>query len=238
MPVNPFLMQEVKRAMAAKRAFVPTGAGAGAPPMDPAAMGGAPPMDPAAMGGAPPMDPAMMGGAPPMDPAMMGGAPPMDPAMMGGAPPMDPAAMGGAPPAPPSGPSADEIRQLIKEEIQAAVGGGATPGGEKPKSKGVAKVDPGQILEYMERVQKLIVNLYESLGLNLPYNILDKPAPEGEEAAAASAQDPAKEQGSDVSASGIPPIKPIEPMGGSKQAAVRTQAEALRYMLQAMSKGR
>jgi len=235
-PVNPFLMQEVKRAMAAKRAFVPTGAGAGAPPGDPAAAGGAPPMDPAAMGGAPPMDPAMMGGAPPMDPAMMGGAPPMDPAMMGGAPPMDPAAMGGAPPAPPSGPSADEIRQLIKEEIQAAVGGGATPGGEKPKSKGGAKVDPGQILEYMERVQKLIVNLYESLGLNLPYNILDKPAPDGEEAA--SAQEPAKEQGSDVSASGIPPIKPIEPMGGSKQAAVRTQAEALRYMLQAMSKGR
>jgi hypothetical protein len=234
-PVNPFLMQEVKRAMAAKRAFVATGAGAGAPPAgDPAAAGGAPPMDPAAMGGAPPMDPAAMGGAPPMDPAMMGGAPPMDPAMMG-APPMDPAAMGGAP-APTSGPSADEIRQLIKEEIQAAVSGGAAPGGEKPKSKGAAKVDPGQILEYMERVQKLIVNLYESLGLNLPYNILDKPAPEGEEAA--PAQEPAKEQSSDATAGGISPIKPIEPMGGSKQAAVRTQAEALRYMLQAMSKGR
>lgn len=224
MPVNPFLMQEVKRAMAAKRAFVPAGAAGGAPPMDPAAAGGAPPMDPAAAGGAPPpMDPAAMGGAPPMDPAMMGGAPP----------PMDPAAMAAPAPAP-SGPSADDIRQLIKEELQSAMSGGAAGGA--PKGKGSAKVDPAQILEYMERVQKLIVNLYESLGLNLPYNILDKPAPEGAEGEAAA--EPAKDKGSDVNASGIPPIKPIEPMGGSKQAAVKTQAEALRYMLEAISKGR
>lgn len=222
MPVNPFLMQEVKRAMAAKRAFVPASAAGGAPPMDPAAAGGAPPMDPAAAGGAPP----------PMDPAAMGGAPPMDPAMMGGAPPMDPAAMAAPAPAP-SGPSADDIRQLIKEELQSAMSGGAAGGA--PKGKGSAKVDPAQILEYMERVQKLIVNLYESLGLNLPYNILDKPAPEGAEGEAA---EPAKDKGSDVNASGIPPIKPIEPMGGSKQAAVKTQAEALRYMLEAISKGR
>ncbi len=224
MPVNPFLMQEVKRAMAAKRAFVPAGATSGAPPMDPAAMGGAPPMDPAMAGGAPPMDPAMAGGAPPMDPAAMGGAPPMDPAMA-------------APPPAPSGPSADDIRQLIKEELQSAMSGGAAGGSAAPKSKGSAKVDPAQILEYMERVQKLIVNLYESLGLNLPYNILDKPAPEGAEGEAAAAE-PAKEKGTDENVSGIPPIKPIEPMGGSKQAAVRTQAEALRYMLEAISKGR
>ena len=191
MPVNPFLMQEVKRAMAAKRAFVPAGATSGAPPMDPAAMGGAPPMDPAMA----------------------------------------------APPPAPSGPSADDIRQLIKEELQSAMSGGAAGGAAAPKSKGSAKVDPAQILEYMERVQKLIVNLYESLGLNLPYNILDKPAPEGAEGEAVAAE-PAKEKGTDENVSGIPPIKPIEPMGGSKQAAVKTQAEALRYMLEAISKGR
>lgn len=149
---------------------------------------------------------------------------------------MDPAAMAAPAPAP-SGPSADDIRQLIKEELQSAMSGGAAGGAVAPKSKGSAKVDPAQILEYMERVQKLIVNLYESLGLNLPYNILDKPAPEGAEGEAVAAE-PAKEKGTDENVSGIPPIKPIEPMGGSKQAAVKTQAEALRYMLEAISKGR
>lgn len=242
MPINPILLQEVKRAMALKNAFVPPGAGAppGAPPMDPAAAGGAPPMDPAMMGaappGAPPMDPSMMGGAPPMDPAMMaamggGGAPPMDPAMMGGAPPMDPAAMGGAPPAPPA-PSPDDIKKMVTEAVQAALGGASPDGAAKPKAKGGGKVDPAQMLEYMERQQKLLINLYESLGLNLPYDILDKPAPEGEDAQEPVV--PSKEQGSDASVGGIPPIKPIEPIGGKKEASLKDKTEAVRCLINAM----
>jgi len=258
MPLNPILVQQVKQAMAAKRAFVPPGGGdpaamgaaGGAPPMDPSMMGGAPPagappMDPAMMaamggGGAPPMDPSMMGGAPPMDPAMMGGAPPMDPAMMGGAPPMDPAAMAGAAPAAPpspSGASPEEIKAMIQAEIQKAIGGGGAgaPGGEgKPKSKGAGKVDPGQMIEYMERQQKLLINLYESLGLNLPYDILDKPKVDGGDAPKQE-EAPAKEQISDTNVSGIPPIKPIDPIGG-KQASVLEKAQAARYMLEALNR--
>ena len=202
MPLNPILIQQVKQAMASKRAFVPPGAGA-PPGGDPAAM--------AAAGGAPPMDPAMMGGAPPMDPAMMGGAPP-------------------APPAPSAAPS-EEIKALIQAEIQKAMSGG---GGEaKPKSKGAGKIDPGQMIEYMERQQKLLINLYESLGLNLPYDILDKPSPEGGDAKQEDA--PPKEQQSDTNVSGIPPIKPIEPIGG-KQASIREKAAAARYLLAALKK--
>lgn len=249
MPVNPILMQQVKAAMASKLAFVPPGGGAppqGAPPADPAAAGGAPPMDPSMMGGAPPMDPAMMaaagGGAPPMDPSMMaaagGGAPPMDPSMMGGAPPVDPAAAAGAappPPAPaPAGGSPDDIRQLIRQEIQQAMSQTMSGGGEagKSKGKGAGKIDPAQMIEYMDRQQKLLINLYESLGLNLPYNILDKPS-SGEEGE--QNQEPAKEKGTDTNVSGIPPIKPIEAIGG-KQASVRDQAQALRYLLAATNR--
>lgn len=227
MPINPILLQHVKQALSSKKAFVASPA-AGGPPAggDPAAAGGA----------APPMDPAAMGGMPPG-----AEAPPMDPAAMGGMPPMDPAAMGGMPPAPPAPPPVPEtpahdpnvIKQLIQEEIQKAMSGGA--GGEgKPKAKGAGKVDPAQMLEYMERQQKLLVNLYESLGLSLPYDILDKPAnpdEKGEE------QTPAKEQPSSADISGIPPIKDIKPIGG-KQASVLEKAEALRYMLRAAGNGR
>jgi len=228
MPVNSILMQQVKQALASKRAFVASGPG-GAPPADPAAAGGAPPMDPAAMGGMPPPG----AGAPPMDPAAMGGMPPMDPAAMGGMPPMDPAAMGGAPPPPPppAAPAHDPnmIRQLIQEEIQKSMAGGGAGGEGKPKGKGAGKVDPAQMLEYMERQQKLLVNLYESLGLSLPYDILDKPAdPEAEDG-----QTPAKEQPTSSDISGIPPIQPIKPIGG-KQASVGDKAQAMRYMLNAM----
>jgi len=219
MPVNPILMQQVKQALFSKRAFMPPGGGGAPPPMDPAMMGGAPP----------PMDPAMMGGAPPppMDPAMMGGAPPPPP------PPMDPAMMGGAPPPPPP-PQHDpnQIRQLIQEEIQKSMTGGGSDGA-KAKGKG-AKVDPAQMIEYMDRQQKLLINLYQSLGLNLPYDILDKPKnpEEGGDAGpdAAGAPPPSS---SDMS--GIPPIKPIEPIGG-KQASVFQKAQAMRYMLSAMNR--
>ena len=158
----------------------------------------------------------------------------MDPAMMGGAPPMDPAMMGGAPPAPSAAPS-EEIKALIQAEIQKAMsGGGGGGGGEaKPKSKGAGKIDPGQMIEYMERQQKLLINLYESLGLNLPYDILDKPRPEGGDAKQEDV--PPKEQQSDTNVSGLPPIKPIEPIGG-KQASIREKAAAARYLLAALNK--
>lgn len=228
MPVNPILLQQVKAAMASKRAFVPPQAGGAPPGGDPAAAG-APPMDPSMMGGA---------GAPPMDPSMMGGAgaPPMDPAMMGGAPPMDPAAMAAAappaPPAPAPGPSADEIRALIQEEMQKAQNGGGVGADGKPKSKGAGKVDPTEMLAYMERQQKLLVNLYESLGLSLPYNILDKPASPDEQQ---PPEEPGKEKGPSANVGGIPPIKPIEPIGG-KQASLMQKAQAARYMLNAMQR--
>jgi hypothetical protein len=148
----------------------------------------------------------------------------MDPSMMGGAPP--------APPAPSAAPS-EEIKALIQAEIQKAMSGGGGGGEAKPKSKGAGKVDPGQMIEYMERQQKLLINLYESLGLNLPYDILDKPSPEGGDAKQEDV--PPKEQQSDTNVSGIPPIKPIEPIGG-KQASIREKAAAARYLLAALNK--
>lgn len=225
MPVNPILLQQVKQALFSKRAFMPP-----APPPGGAPPPGAPPMDPSMMGGATPP------GAPPTDPSMMGGAPPMDPSMMGGAPPMDPAMMGGGAPPPPPPPAApqhdpNQIRQLIQEEIQKSMTGGAD--GAKAKSKG-AKVDPAHMLEYMERQQKLLVNLYQSLGLNLPYDILDKPKNPEEEAEGGQDQANASPPPTSSDLSGIPPIQPIQPIGG-KQASISQKAQAMRYMLHAMN---
>lgn len=149
---------------------------------------------------------------------------------------MDPAAMAGAAPAAPpapSGASPDEIKAMIQAEIQKAIGGGSAGAG-KPKGKGAGKVDPGQMIEYMERQQKLLINLYESLGLNLPYDILDKPKVDGGDEPKQE-EAPAKEQQSDTNVSGIPPIKPIDPIGG-KQASVLERAQAARYLLEALNK--
>jgi hypothetical protein len=147
---------------------------------------------------------------------------------------MDPAAAGGAPPAPAPAGGGDDIRQLIRQEIQQAMSQTMAGGGDaaKAKGKGAGKIDPAQMIEYMDRQQKLLINLYESLGLNLPYNILDKPS-SGEEGG--EQQQPAKDKGTDTNVSGIPPIKPIEPIGG-KQASVRDQAQALRYLMAAANR--
>lgn len=156
MAINKYLLKQAQ--LSIKSAFMPP-EGGGQPPMDPAMAGGAPP-------GAPPMDPSMMGGAPPMDPSMMGGAPPMDPSMMGGAPPMDPS-MGGAAP-PPEDPT-EQIRAVVKSELQAAL---AEVKGNKGAGK---KSDNGQNTEmFMHRIQKLLTHLYSSLGINLPHDILDE----------------------------------------------------------------
>ena len=142
------------------------------------------------------MDPMMGGGMPPMDPMMGGGMPPMDPMMGGGMPPMDPAMMGGAPPAPAPPPA---------EAPADPAAGGAV---KKPK------LDPAAIYVEQVRNRKLLIGLYQQLGLNLPENILDdediiapgvidKPKP----------AEPPKEEGP----TGLPPvgdspaINPIEP---------------------------
>ncbi len=93
------------------------------------------------------MDP-MMGGGMPMDPMMGGGMPPMDPAMMGGMPPMDPAM---AAPPPPAAPPADQAGGAVK----------------KPK------LDPAAIYVEQVRNRKLLIGLYQQLGLNMPDDILD-----------------------------------------------------------------
>jgi hypothetical protein len=159
-----------------KNAFVPMGAqGATAPPpmppgMDPMAMmmgaagGGMPPA-----GGAPPMDPSMMGGAaPPMDPSMMGGAPPMDPSMMGAPPPADPAAAGAAPPAEPPPPPAtsDEIRGIIQEELQNALGSLMTPADEQLEQDRPLKLEA--IQAQLDDMAGKVDELMENLGGGMP----------------------------------------------------------------------
>lgn len=72
--------------------------------------------------GAPPMDPAAMGAAPPMDPAMAGGMPPMDPAMMGAAPPMPPEAMAGEDPLVKLMDDIEELRKDVKLIREAVAG--------------------------------------------------------------------------------------------------------------------
>lgn len=135
------------------------------PPMDPSMGGGAPPMDPGMMGGgAPPMDPSMMGGAPPMDPSMMGGMPPMDPSMMGGMPPMDPSMMAPppAPPAPAPAPAASpqETEQKVTNKVKT--------------EQWMQHID-----SYNYNLLKLMINLYEHLGIPVPAESL-LPQPLGE----------------------------------------------------------
>jgi hypothetical protein len=166
----------------------------------------------------------------------------MDPAMMaaagGGAPPMDPAAMGGAPPPPPSDPAAagagGDIRSIIREEIQQAMGNGAGSAGAKPKGKG--KIDPEQLQQYMQRNQKLMTHLYSAIGVPLPYDILDEPKPEGDEGGdskdggSSSSGSGGGSSGTDKKANnptGIKPILPIQPLGGAKTASVAEKAAAM-----------
>ena len=165
--------------------------GGGAPPMDPAMMGGGMPMDPAMMGGGMPMDPMAMGGAPPMDPMAMGGMP-MDPMAMGGAPPMDP----GMPPAPPA-----------EEPMNGA--------GKK------IKLDPAAIYVEQVRNRKLLIGLYQQLGLSLPEDILDDQdilAPGAVTGALAkSTKAPAKSENVSLPAIGdSPAVNPIEGVEGSR----------------------
>lgn len=151
---------------------------AGPPPGDPSMGGGMPPGDPS-MGGMPPGDPSMGGGMPPGgDPSMMGGAPPMDPSMMGGAPPMDPSMMGGMPPMgmPPMDPS---------------MMGGGMPQGQSPQEteqKVTNKIKTEQWMQHIDsynyNLLKLMINLYEHMGIPVPAESL-LPQPLGQSAPSA-----------------------------------------------------
>lgn len=78
---------------------------------------------------------------------------------------MDPS-MGGAAP-PPADPT-EQIRAVVKSELQTAL---AEVKGNKGAGK---KSDNGQNTEmFMHRIQKLLTHLYSSLGINLPHDILD-----------------------------------------------------------------
>ena len=148
------------------------------PPMDPSmaggpppggdpSMGGMPPGDPS-MGGMPPGgDPSMMGGAPPMDPSMMGGMPPMDPSMKGGMPPMDPSMMGGMMPPmmPPQGQTPQETEQKVTNKVKT--------------EQWMQHID-----SYNYNLLKLMINLYEHLGIPVPAESLI-PQPLGQSAPSA-----------------------------------------------------
>ena len=110
----------------------------------------------------PPMDPSMMGGAPPMDPSMMGGMPPMDPSMMGGMPPMMPPA---APPAAPAGQTPQETEQKVTNKVKT--------------EQWMQHID-----SYNYNLLKLMINLYEHLGIPVPAESL-LPQPLGQSAPSA-----------------------------------------------------
>jgi hypothetical protein len=183
------------------------------------------------------MDPAMMGGggAPPMDPSG-GGMPPMDPAMMGGAPPM-----GGPPPMPGGGGlDPNSLTQMITQAVQTAMGAGsqAVPGGGVPGAGGKpAKPDLNVIAMDCFQTKKLIIGLYNTMGLPLPQDILDgpnrdpstgAPMPVG---ATGSTSDPSMMMsqaqqnqggppgGGPGTGSAIPPMSPMEPAGPGAEAA-------------------
>lgn len=176
-------------------------------------------------GGAPP------GGAP-MDPAAMGGAPPMDPAAMGGAPPMDPAAMGGAPVPGGGGLTAESIAQIVTQTMQqggGAAGAGAAGG---PGAAGkMVKPDIATVAIDIFQVKKMLQYLFNTMGIQLPPDILDGPnrdpstgisMPPGTpgstsdpQVTAANAQQQQAQQGGGAGGAGgaIPPIEPMQAGG-------------------------
>jgi len=99
-----------------------------------------------------------------MDP-MAGGMPP-------GAPPMDPMA-GGMPPG--AGPMPPEIQMAIDQAVQTALAGqgGAPVAAPGAPGAGAKKLDPVMLYLALERIRKLIDNMYKINGWELPSDILD-----------------------------------------------------------------
>jgi len=187
----------------AKRAFVDAqtaaaSAGDAGGGMPPGAGGGMPPgapMDPMAGGGAMPpgmpMDP--MAGAP-MDPMAGGGGMPMPPGA-----PMDPMA-GGAPPADPQSDRLTALEQKLDTLIAGQGGGDAKPAKPKKPAGGGG--------EDMWMIKKLLVGLYEQLGMPIDPQLLLGEQPEQPEQPGGDA---AAGQGGEQQSSSIQPIQPIGP---------------------------
>jgi hypothetical protein len=111
---------------------------------------------------------------------------------------MDPSMMGGAPP--PEDPT-EQIRAVVKSELQTAL---AEVKGNKGAGK---KSDNGQNTEmFMRRIQKLLTHLYSSLGINLPHDILDE----------------APSQNKDDSSQGKPQPQGGDPSAGAPAPAPKT----------------
>lgn len=156
--------------------------------------------------------------APPIsDPAYLG----QDPAAAQQAAPVDPAAAQQmAAPAPePGAMTPDQIRQLIQQEIQSSTGGAEA--GAKPKAKGGAKADMAKMETKINRTEKLLINLNKQLGLPLPYDILDEPESEGQQAQpVAPAPAPQVQQGAVQPIQGLQPAFDIQqPADPTKQAS-------------------
>jgi len=222
---NPALLTLVKE-LHNKAAFVDPAMAAGGMPADPAMAGGAPP--------GMPMDPAMMGGMPPMDPSMMGGMPPMDPAMAAGAP-MDPS-MGGMPPAPsgaPAGAAAGLTEERVRQIIQEAMGGAGGAKGSDGASgaKKPTKIDPG---EEIYQLKKMMVTIFNTMGLQVPPDMLLRPEDREAGAEDASGGDSGGGGESAQAESAIKPIEAIQPaspelamagkQGASKLAIARVRS--------------
>lgn len=230
---------------------VPGGEAGGMPPPSqpgaPAMMGGGAPPPGAAPPGMP-MDPAMMGGGMPPPPPGM----PMAPPMPGGAPllgmgmPPDPSMGGGMPP--PGG----DIRQIIREEIQQAMGqgaGGAGGAGAKGKSN-KTKVSPEDMAAMWYRVDKLLSNLYHLNDLpepeGLPKNPFDFPfadqgstpaasAPSGPGASPAPAA-PAPPPGGMAGPAGAPKMASLSDLMAGHPSSLAKRAAAMEMFNKAMAK--
>ncbi len=219
MQINPDLLQLAQWRLAQmanteKQAFQP--------PVDPS-------QDPAAAaaGGAPPMDPSMAGGgAPPMDPSMAGGAPPAGMPAPAPAPGGDPMAGGG-------GLTADSVRQIVQQTMQqSGMGAGGGAGGGAGAGK-AAKPDLAVIAMDVFQTKKLIMAMFNQMGMPLPPDILDGPNRDPSTGmpmmpgAPGSTSDPAQMQqqaqqqqaagggGGGAQGGAIPAIQPMQAAGGS-----------------------
>lgn len=217
------------------------------------AAGGMPPPPPGPMGGGgggmgDPMA-ALLGGAPPGGGGPMG----MPPSPSGGADPLAALLGGGAgmPPLPPSGSdssgssggsgssgSLDDIRNIVKEEISKALGGGANGTAVDANGKPVKKKGDilGDLLREQVRIRKLLVHLVNSLNVGMPDNILDDDDPSVSSSTSSGGTSQSSEGDKNQSESAIKPIEPVKPafvQGKQASAPVRDRAEALLRLLQA-----
>ena len=135
----------------------------------------------------------------------------------------------------------DQLIQLMGQNQQNAQGG---QGGGK--GKGAGKVDPHELKTYMLRNQKLMTHLYNTMGLPLPPDILDEPAPDdggqgggggGGGGGSSGGGGGGSSKAAVINPSGIPAIAPIKPIGNHKEASVAEKAAAYRQILAKQRQG-